>query len=118
MMENKENNQNESKEVTIQSLDQRLSNIEEMTQKLVLIDKYYQLQTAWEKSAMRTILIAITTYILSAIFLYILNFQYFYINAVLPTVGFMLTTLSIPFIKRIWIKYYLKEKDSIKEVLS
>lgn len=63
---------------------------------------------AWETSATRKILVAIFTYFVIVLFFYFTNLPKPFISAIVPTIGFLLSTLSIPFFKNIWIKYFYK----------
>jgi hypothetical protein len=56
----------------------------------------------WETSLFRKILIAVLTYIV--IVLFFLNLQRPFVSAIIPTIGFILSTLSIPFFKKIWME--------------
>lgn len=50
---------------------------------------------AWETSYSRKISVALLTYIVIAFFFVFMNFQKPFINALVPTIGFLLSTLSI-----------------------
>ncbi len=78
------------------NLEQRIKRIEERN-KRVEVDK------AWETSYTRKILITIFTYLAIGIYMYAINIKDPWINAIIPTVGFLLSTLTLPFFKRRWI---------------
>jgi preprotein translocase subunit SecF len=63
---------------------------------------------AWETSYFRKIVIAILTYIVIVIFFYFAGLSKPFLNAIVPTVGFVLSTLSVPFFKKLWLKHYNK----------
>jgi len=63
---------------------------------------------AWETSLTRKILIAILTYIVIVIFFYFANLPKPFINAIVPTLGFFISTLSVSLVKNFWIKNSLK----------
>jgi len=63
---------------------------------------------AWETSKLRKILIAIFTYIIIVLFFWVMALPSPLINAVVPTAGFVLSTLSMPYFKRYWIKRFYK----------
>jgi hypothetical protein len=69
-----------------------------------------ELDKAWETSATRKIIIAILTYIVIVIFLYTIKNPKPWLNAIIPTIGFVLSTLTLPFFKKIWIERKYKEK--------
>ncbi len=78
-------------------LETRLRTIEER-------NKRVELDKKWEGSWVRRILLMLFTYL--AIFLYFLaiNIEQAYLNAVVPTIGFLLSTLTLPLFKRLWQK--------------
>jgi preprotein translocase subunit SecF len=59
---------------------------------------------AWEVSIARKILVAILTYAVIVLVLFFAGFPSPFVNAVVPTAGFVLSTLSIPFFKKFWLK--------------
>lgn len=69
---------------------------------LVEVDK------AWETSWARRILVAIFTYLAIGIYMWSININRPWLNAIVPTVGFLLSTLTLPFFKNIWVDRYKK----------
>lgn len=61
---------------------------------------------AWETSWSRKLLILVLTYIVIVIFFIISNLCNPFVNAIVPTLGFLLSTLSVPFFKNWWLKNY------------
>ncbi|MDP3974806.1 MAG: hypothetical protein Q8P88_00770 [Candidatus Jorgensenbacteria bacterium] len=57
---------------------------------------------AWETSWTRRIFIALVTYVIAGIWLVLINDGYPWLKAFVPTVGYMLSTLSILFVKKWW----------------
>ena len=62
-----------------------------------------ELDKAWETSWFRKILIAVLTYIVILIFLMSMGFPRPFLSAIVPTVGFVLSTLTVPVFKRWWV---------------
>jgi len=60
---------------------------------------------AWEASGTRKVLIAVLTYIVVVIFFYFVGIPRPFVNSIVPTIGFILSTLTIPVVKKIWLKY-------------
>ena len=58
---------------------------------------------AWETSTFRRILIAVITYALIVLFMYSSGIGRPLLSAIVPTAGYLLSTLSLPFVKRWWI---------------
>ena len=67
-------------------------------------NKRVELDKAWETSIFRRTTIAIMTYLLVVLFLWNINVENYWLDAVVPTLGFVLSTLSLPFLKNWWIK--------------
>ncbi len=59
---------------------------------------------AWETSTARKVLISILTYIVIVLFFHFADFDKPFINAIVPTLGFLLSTFSISFFKNLWVK--------------
>lgn len=66
------------------------------------------LDKAWETSWARKILIAVFTYIVIVIFFYFVHLQKPFVNAIVPTIGFILSTFSVPLFKKFWMKRWSK----------
>ena len=81
----------------MENLEQRIQKIEERNER-VEIDK------AWETSWIRRILLTIFTYISIGVYMWAIEITRPWLNAVVPAVAFMLSTLTIPFFKKLWLK--------------
>jgi len=57
---------------------------------------------AWETSLFRKVLIAILTYIVIVLFFLVAELPKPFINPIVPTLGFLLSTMSISFFKSLW----------------
>jgi hypothetical protein len=68
---------------------------------------------AWEVSAFRISTICAITYIIAALVLCVIGTHRWWLNALIPTIGFFLSTRSLPVIKRWWIqsRYCSKEHE-------
>lgn len=78
------------------SLEKRVEAIEERNLR-VEADK------AWETSFSRRSLIAAFTYLSIALYFLVIGLPSPWLNAIVPTVGFLLSTLTLPFLKKLWI---------------
>ena len=67
-------------------------------------NKRVELDKAWETSYTRRGLLTIFTYLAIGIYLQVINIERPWLNAIVPAVAFMLSTLTLPFFKRLWIK--------------
>ena len=61
---------------------------------------------AWETSYTRRIIIAALTYAIAATWLIKIGNEAPFLNALVPFGGYIFSTLSLPFVKRWWIKKY------------
>lgn len=86
----------------MKTIEERVAAIEDRNKK-VEVDK------KWETSWTRKIIIAIFTYLAIALYLGFIVGIDPWINAIVPTVGFLLSTLTLPFFKDLWQKYIAKE---------
>ncbi|MEK9184357.1 MAG: hypothetical protein AAB892_01340 [Patescibacteria group bacterium] len=59
---------------------------------------------AWETSGFRIGTIAVITYVCAAIVLYVIGAEDFLLSAVVPTLGYVLSTQSLPFVKKWWLR--------------
>jgi len=64
---------------------------------------------AWELSYTRKIIITVLTYLVIVIFFYFVGLPNPFLNAIVPTLGFMLSTLSMTFFKKLWVKHIYKK---------
>ncbi|MEK6889569.1 MAG: hypothetical protein AABW82_02770 [Nanoarchaeota archaeon] len=63
-----------------------------------------ELDKAWESSKTRRLIISMMTYLIVVLFLFLIEAPKPFLNALVPTLGFILSTLTLSFFKRIWIK--------------
>ena len=85
------------------------ADLEKRVSKLEARNKRVEADKAWETSLTRKVLIAIFTYLAIALY-----FQFVikidpWINAIVPTLGFLLSTLTMPFFKELWRKKLYKK---------
>lgn len=88
-----------------------MESIEQITNEITAIkerNKKVEADKAWETSLSRKILVAVLTYLVVVVFFYFAGLTKPFINAIVPTLGFLLSTLSIPLFKKYWVKYFYK----------
>jgi hypothetical protein len=85
-------------------MEDRLSKIEQAIQSLNERNIRVEAEKSWEVSFFRKALITIITYVIASLVLYIIGAQNFFLSALIPTVGYILSTQSLPVIKRWWIR--------------
>lgn len=83
-------------------------NLEERIAKIELRNKLVEQNKAWETSWTRKLLLILFTYIAIAAYLKFIVGINPWINAIVPAVGFLLSTLTLPWFKTLWAKYIYK----------
>jgi hypothetical protein len=82
-------------------------NIEEITKEIRQIkerNKSVEADKAWEVSWLRKVLIAIFTYLSLGIYMWAIRITDPWLNAIVPTIGFLLSTATLPWFKNWWLK--------------
>ncbi len=65
---------------------------------------------AWETSAYRIISITVITYIIATAVMWGIDVERPWLGALIPTIGYYLSTQSLPFLKKRWIEKHLKAR--------
>lgn len=84
-----------------------MATIEELQLEIEEIKKRNQrveANKAWETSWTRKIVITILTYIVIVVFFYFAELPKPFINAIIPAIAFVLSTLTVPLFKKWWLK--------------
>ena len=85
-----------------QQLEKRIKDIEDRNKKV-------ELDKTWETSYTRKFFVVVFTYLSIALYLkYVINVEP-WLNAIVPTLGFLFSTLSLPFFKKIWNLFIYKK---------
>ncbi|HEX5797868.1 MAG TPA: hypothetical protein VFX79_00800 [Candidatus Saccharimonadales bacterium] len=67
-------------------------------------NKKVELDKAWETSLLRRCLVATLTYIVVVLFMLSADIEKPFVSALIPTIGFLLSTMTVSFIKNWWLK--------------
>lgn len=81
----------------MKSLAERIDAIEKRNRRV-------ELDKAWETSLARKVIIAILTYIVVLVFFLMAKLPNPFVNSLVPALAFLLSTLTLDFLKAIWIK--------------
>jgi hypothetical protein len=84
--------------MTLSNLNSRLTAIENRNAR-VETDK------AWETSLTRKIILILFTYLSVGLYMSAISVDRPWQNAIIPSLGFLLSTLTLPFFKSLWVKY-------------
>lgn len=88
----------------MQTLEQRIEQLELANQAVLQRNKKVESDKAWEVSFCRRFFIVCITYIVASILLFFLGSRDFYLGAFVPVFGYILSTQSLPFVKKWWLK--------------
>lgn len=87
----------------------KLSQLESRIEAIEKRNREVELNKSWESSWTRKILIIIFTYLSVALYLKFIVGIDPWINAIVPALGFLLSTLILPWFKSIWKTYLYKK---------
>lgn len=81
---------------TITDLEKRVSEIEKRNSRV-------ELDKAWETSWFRRGLLMLFTYLSVGLYMQAIGIASPWLNAIIPSLGFLLSTLTLPFFKNLWM---------------
>ncbi len=87
------------------TLQQLEAEVEKLKQRNVKVES----DKAWETSYVRRALLTLFTYIAVGAYLSAINISDPWLNAIVPAVAFMLSTLTLPFFKKQWLARLYKK---------
>lgn len=85
-------------------MEKQMKELEERINQIEVRNKKVEADKSWEVSICRKILIVVLTYIFAVLYLKIADTTNPYFGAVVPCVGFYLSTQSLKLIKAVWLK--------------
>lgn len=88
---------------TIKSLTKEIEQIKKR-------NKRVEENKAWETSSTRKIVLIIFTYLSIGFYMQYIGVNNPWLNAVIPSLGFLLSTLTLPFIKEYWKRHIYEKK--------
>ena len=84
-------------------------NIEKELETIKERNKRVEADKSWETSKIRRGIIATATYLVFVWFLWLIKSPNYWLNALIPAGAYVISTLTLPFIKKRWIeKVYRK----------
>jgi hypothetical protein len=88
-------------EERIKKLEQEISQIKDRNIRV-------EANKSWETSWFRVITISVITYVVASVVLYLIGVSNYILSALIPTVGYFLSTMSLPVIKNWWIDRHIQ----------
>ncbi|MFH1257780.1 MAG: hypothetical protein ABIG96_03900 [Candidatus Micrarchaeota archaeon] len=86
-----------------------IKQLEKEIAEIKLRNKRVEADKAWETSWARRILLTSFTYLAIGFYLDAIRLPNPWLNAIVPAVAFMLSTLTLPFFKGVWISIMYKK---------
>ena len=83
-------------------------NLEQEIQTIKERNARVEADKAWEQSGFRIGFITVITYIVAAAVMYKIGVNNYFLNALIPSIGYFLSTWSLPFVKNWWTKKHQK----------
>ncbi|MCE9541849.1 hypothetical protein K8R03_04835 [Candidatus Kaiserbacteria bacterium] len=87
--------------------DERIEKIQQDIAEIKERNLRVEAEKAWEGSVSRIVTIMAITYIVACVALYVIGNDHPFRNGLIPTIGFFLSTQSIPFLKNIWVNSHI-----------
>lgn len=81
-----------------------LEKLEKEIEQIKIRNKRVEVDKAWETSGTRKLFLIIFTYLSIGIYMWVIGVSEPWLNAVIPSIGFLLSTLTLPFVKKYWKK--------------
>ena len=86
---------------SLQELEKEIHSIKERNRRV-------ELDKVWETSFTRRLLLIVFTYLSIGIYLNVIKIPNPWMNAIVPALAFLLSTLTLPLFKNLWQKYLQK----------
>ncbi len=90
-------------------MEDRIKNLEKEVEIIKARNLKVEGDKAWETSWFRVLLISGIIYVIAFKVLYFIGAQNYFLNALVPAIGYLISVQSLPFIKRWWIKNNYKK---------
>lgn len=76
--------------------------LEQRVQALEERNKRVEADKAWEVSNLRTLMIAVITYVIAALVMKVISVNEPWLNALIPTLGYLLSRVSLRVVEKWW----------------
>jgi len=86
-----------------------MDSLEELSKEINIIkerNSRVEIDKKWETSLTRRILLIVFTYLSIGFYLNVIDIPNPWMNAIVPALAFLLSTLTLPFFKNLWQKHF------------
>ena len=87
-------------------MEEKVQKLEREVEEIQARKSRVEADKAWEVSWARQLFIAVSTYIIAGIWLVVIHDTFPWLKAFVPSVGYLLSVQSLPFIKKWWAANY------------
>lgn len=85
-------------------MEDRITTLEKEIEKIRERNRKVEIDKSWETGPIRKVSVAIITYILIGFYMIYLDVKSPWMNAFIPTLGFLISTLTLGWLKSVWAK--------------
>jgi len=85
-------------------MEERIQKLEKEIEEIRARNLKVETDKAWETSYFRVLLISAIIYMIAVKVLYFIGSERYFLNALLPAIGYFISVQSLPFVKKWWIK--------------
>ena len=89
----------------IDELDSRVRDLERLVGEIQGRNEKVERDKAWETSFARRLAVLLVTYLTTAAVFSGIGVEHYFLNALIPTLGYFLSTLALPFLRQIWERF-------------
>lgn len=90
-------------------MEDRIKNLEKEIEVIKERNSRVEADKAWETSYFRVLLISAIIYMIAVKVMYFIGSENYFLNALVPAIGYFISVQSLPFIKKWWIKNNFKK---------
>ncbi len=90
-------------------MEERFTKIEQELQAIAERNARVEADKSWETSFFRKCTLAVMTYFVAVLLLYLIGAEHIFLSALVPAVGFILSVQTLPAVKLWWIGRFLKK---------
>jgi hypothetical protein len=85
-------------------MEDKIKNLEREVELIKQRNLRVEADKAWETSYFRVLLISAIIYVIAVKVMYFIGTGNYYLNALIPAIGYFISVQSLPFIKKWWVK--------------
>ena len=89
-------------------MEERIQKLEKEIEIIKARNLKVEADKAWETSYFRIFLIFIIIYVIAVFVMYFIGSTNYFLNALVPPIGYFISVQSLPFIKKWWVKNHKK----------